>query len=227
MMERKLDLTSATLKVLFICGLLVASFWILQPFLPALIWAATLVIATWPLMLAVQRYVGNNRAVAVIIMIAGLLLVLIVPIWLTANTIFTNLDDIGDLSRSFLAFQVPRPPAWLASIPLIGAGASDAWSAMSMFSLQDLAPRVVPYVGEATKWFAAAAGSLGTMLIHFLLTAGISAVMYASGERRPLSRPSLSGGDWVEAAARWRFVWPGRPLAAWPSASWSRHLPRP
>ena len=183
MSERKLDLTGVTLKVLFICGLLVASVWIVQPFLPALVWATTLVIATWPLMLRVQGHAGNRRGVAVVIMIAGLLLVLIVPVWLAVSTILTNLDDIGDLSRKLLTFQVPKPPAWLASIPLIGVSASEAWSAMSMISLQDLAPRITPYVGEVTAWFASAAGSLGTMLIHFLLTAGISAVMYANGER--------------------------------------------
>ena len=84
MSDRKLDLTGVTLKVLFICGLLVASVWIVQPFLPALVWATTLVIATWPLMLRVQRHAGNSRGVAVVVMIAGLLLVLIVPIWLAS-----------------------------------------------------------------------------------------------------------------------------------------------
>src|SRR6478609_4427257 len=144
MSEQKLDLTGATLKVLFIVGLLIASFWIIQPFVPALVWATTLVIATWPLMLRVQGYAGNRRGLAVAIMIAGLLLVLIVPIWVAVSTILTNLDDIGDLSRKVLTFQVPQPPTWLASTPLIGARATQAWSALSMVGLQDLAPRLAP-----------------------------------------------------------------------------------
>ena len=74
MSDRKLDLTGVTLKVLFICGLLVASVWIVQPFLPALVWATTLVIATWPLMLRVQGHAGNSRGIAVVVMIAGLCL---------------------------------------------------------------------------------------------------------------------------------------------------------
>ena len=93
MFGQKFDLTSATLKVLFIVGLLIASFWIVQPFVPAIVWATTLVIATWPLMLRVQGYAGNSRAIAVAVMITGLLLVLIVPIWLAVSTILTNLDD--------------------------------------------------------------------------------------------------------------------------------------
>ena len=59
----------------------------------------TLVIATWPLMLTVQKAVGNRRGTAVCIMIAALLLVLILPFWLAVSTIVTNLDQIGDLAR--------------------------------------------------------------------------------------------------------------------------------
>jgi predicted PurR-regulated permease PerM len=42
--------------------LIAASLWILRPFLPALIWATMVVVATWPLMLRVQRRFGNRRA---------------------------------------------------------------------------------------------------------------------------------------------------------------------
>jgi predicted PurR-regulated permease PerM len=62
------DITRATLAVLFIGGLLAASFWVMRPFLPAIIWAVTLVIATWPVMLGVQRYAGHRRGLAVLIM---------------------------------------------------------------------------------------------------------------------------------------------------------------
>ncbi len=62
------DLTRSTLAVLFIGGLIAASFWVMQPFLPAIAWAATLVIATWPLMLQVQHHAGNRRGLAVLVM---------------------------------------------------------------------------------------------------------------------------------------------------------------
>ena len=46
MAELKQDLSRITLAVLFIAVLIGASLWMLRPFLPATIWAATLVIAT-------------------------------------------------------------------------------------------------------------------------------------------------------------------------------------
>ena len=44
--------------------------------------------------------------------------------------------------------------------------------------MQELAPKLTPYAGALTQWFASAAGSLGGMFIHFLLTTLIAAIMY-------------------------------------------------
>ena len=51
---RGLHYLGTTLAVLFVGGMIGTCFWILRPFLPAIIWATTLVVATWPLMLRVQ-----------------------------------------------------------------------------------------------------------------------------------------------------------------------------
>ena len=52
------DITRIVLMVLFIFVLLAGSFWTLLPFLGGLIWAATVVIATWPLLLHAVVYVS-------------------------------------------------------------------------------------------------------------------------------------------------------------------------
>ena len=117
MVRRYEDLTRITLKVLFIGGLIVASFWVIQPFLPAIIWAMTLVVATWPLMISVQRHTGNRRGIAVLVMTLVLLLVLIVPLGLAISTIVTNLDEISGLVRNISTLRVPPPPDWLPVCP--------------------------------------------------------------------------------------------------------------
>src|SRR3954470_20151244 len=99
MPEQYQDLTRTTLSVLFIAGLIIACFWVMRPFLPAIIWALTLVIATWPLMLRIQRYAGNRRGIAVLVMTLALLLVLIVPCWLAVTTVVANSDEIADVTR--------------------------------------------------------------------------------------------------------------------------------
>ena len=73
------DLTRTTLAVLLIGILIVGNFWILRPFLPSLLWAVMIVVATWPLMLGVQARLWGRRGLAVTVMTLALLLVFIVP----------------------------------------------------------------------------------------------------------------------------------------------------
>jgi predicted PurR-regulated permease PerM len=177
------DLTRTTLAVLFICSLLVGSFWVMRPFLPAIFWAITLVIATWPVMLKLQHRLGNRRGFAVLVMTLALLLVLVVPFWLAISTIVANMDDIAGLGRTVLSLRVPEPPHWLADVPLIGERATAAWQRFTASGLGDLAPKLTPYAGVVTAWFASAVGSLGSIFLEFLLTVGVAAMMYAGGER--------------------------------------------
>ena len=66
--------------MIFLGALIVASFWILRPFLAAAIWATMIVVATWPVMLWFQaRLWRRRRALAVAAMTLILLLVFVVP----------------------------------------------------------------------------------------------------------------------------------------------------
>jgi len=86
MKDRSSDLVRNVLGVLFVGAMIAASLWILRPFLPALIWATLLVVATWPLMLAVQQRLLGRRGLAVVVMTAALLLVVIIPVALVVTT---------------------------------------------------------------------------------------------------------------------------------------------
>ena len=183
MIREHQDLTRITLAVLFIGGILFTCIWVMLPFLPAIIWATTLVIATWPLMLWVQRHTGNRRGLAALIMTLLLLLILIVPFWLALSALVANTDEIRELVQTVLSLRLPPPPAWLAELPLLGARASEAWAILSSDRLEALAPKLAPYTGAITQWVASTAGSLGSMFVHFLLTTLIAALMYLSGEK--------------------------------------------
>jgi predicted PurR-regulated permease PerM len=177
------EITRTTLAVLFIGGLLAASFWVMRPFLPAIVWAVTLVIATWPVMLGVQHYTGHRRGLAVLVMTLLLLLVVIVPLWLAVATVVDNVDEIAELVRTVLSMKVPPPPEWLADIPLVGAPAVQAWGRLTAAGATELAPALKPYAGEMTRWFASAAGSVGAMIIQLVLIVAITCVLYAKGEQ--------------------------------------------
>jgi len=88
------DLTRTVLAVLLIATLIAASFWILRPFLLAVVWAAMIVVATWPLMLKVQGWV-RRRGWAVAIMTGAMLLLLVVPLVLAIKAIVENTGAIA------------------------------------------------------------------------------------------------------------------------------------
>src|SRR6202008_1194359 len=146
------DLARLTLGVLFIAALIGASLWILRPFLPAVIWAATLVIATWPLMRRVQDALWGSRALAVTVMTLALLLVFVVPFWLAIGTIARNAGQILAWAEALAAADLPPPPDWLGDLPLIGPGAVRFWQEVADTGVHELLQQARPYAGTLTQW---------------------------------------------------------------------------
>ncbi len=176
------DLTRTVLAVLFLGALVGASLWLLLPFVPATIWAMTLVIATWPMMRRVQAALWNSRGLAVTVMTAAVLLIFVAPFWFAVGTIVRNVEPITHAAHYVADFKVPPTPAWIATLPMIGPSASQAWDGVAESGINDLTPLVTPYAGRATEYFVGAAGSLGSLFLQFLLTVFIAAIMYARGE---------------------------------------------
>jgi predicted PurR-regulated permease PerM len=176
------DLARATLAVLFMVGLLAASFWILSPFMPALIWGTMIVVATWPLMLRVQERLWRRRWLAVTVMTIVLLLIFIIPLSLTIGTIVTNADEIAGWTQSLGNVRLPEPPEWLQKLPLVGHKAESTWRELAATAPEVLRQKLAPYARDVARWLVAEAGSFGMLTVHFLLTVVISAILYAQGE---------------------------------------------
>lgn len=181
-MEASRDLPRIVLSVLFIGTLLALTIWILRPFLPATLWATTIAIATWPVLRKLQARLWNRRSLAVAVMTIVLLLVFILPFMLAVSAIVSNVGAITERGRSLMTFQLPPLPPWLAKLPFLGERIEAAWSDFAAAGGAGLAEDVGPYVGQAARWFAASVGSLGALFVQLLLTVGITAILYTSGE---------------------------------------------
>ena len=183
MSEIRHDLTRTILAILCIVGLIAASFMVVRPFLAGLVWATTLVIATWPLMLKLQAAIGGRRWLAVTIMTIGLMLIVLVPLSAAIVAIVANSDRILGLVAAVPDFHVPAAPQWIADIPLVGGPALERWEKIAGRDAGELARMAAPYVGTITSWFVGAAGSAGGMFVHLVLTIALAAVLYATGEQ--------------------------------------------
>jgi len=176
------DITRTALIVLFIGMLIAASFWVVRPFVSAFIWATMIVVATWPLLVALQARLWGRRWLAVAVMTLVLLLALIVPLSLAVATIIRSADEIVIKARSLATFTVPPPPDWLGSIPAIGPRLVEHWQEVAALRMVDISAWLAPYTAKLVGWFADQAGGVGMMILHFLLTVMISVILYSKGE---------------------------------------------
>ncbi len=175
------DLTRTVLAVLLMVILIAASFWILRPFLLAIIWAAMIVVATWPLMLKLQAGL-RSRALAVTIMSAGMVLVFVVPLVLAVQTLVDNAETIKGWMNTLATASIPPPPEWLSRIPLVGAKLDAAWTSVAAAGREGLVARLAPHAAAAAQWLLDALGGVGLLGIQFLLTVIIAVIMYTQGE---------------------------------------------
>ncbi|HYQ98588.1 MAG TPA: AI-2E family transporter YdiK [Casimicrobiaceae bacterium] len=179
--SQRTDLTRTVLAVLLMVILIGASFWILRPFLLSIIWAAMIVVATWPLMLRLQARL-RSRALAVTIMSGAMVLVFVVPLVLAIQTLVDNADTIKAWTNTLATASIPPPPEWLSRIPLVGAKLHDAWTGVAASGREGLAARLAPHVAGGVQWLLDALGGVGLLGIQFLLTVIIAVIMYTQGE---------------------------------------------
>jgi len=176
------DVVRITLSVLVIGFLILACLWVLEPFLAAIVWAGMLVIATWPILIALQARLGGRRWLAVAGMTLAILLVLVLPIVLAVATIAEHADDIATWVKDGLSAGVPAPPAWVEKVPLAGPQIAHEWAQLAASSQEELAAEVAPYVRGVIQWLVGQAGGVGRTLVHLLLTIAITVIFYMTGE---------------------------------------------
>jgi predicted PurR-regulated permease PerM len=78
---------------------------------------------------------------------------------------------------------LPSPPASLEHLPFAGGRIATKWRHFAALDADHRAAILTPYLQSALQWFASKAGSVGAMLIQFLLTTIIAAILFANGER--------------------------------------------
>jgi predicted PurR-regulated permease PerM len=109
--------------------------------------------------------------------------VFILPLALAAGTIVANADTLWSWGRMAADFELPPPPGWVATVPLVGARITEAWNMLRAAGLESIVQRAAPYALAAAQVAAAQAGSLGLLIVHVLLTVLVAAVMFAQGEK--------------------------------------------
>ena len=172
----------ATLSVIFLVCLVTLTAAVVSPFLTSMLWATIVSVATWPALLRLQALVGGRRGLAVGIVTVTILLVVFVPVTLALATIVSHAQNLGADIKSLESMTLPDPPAALERVPFAGERVAREWRRVAALSAEERSAMLTPYLQTALQWFAAKAGSVGAMLLQFLLTTIITAIVLSRGE---------------------------------------------
>jgi len=182
MKDTRADLARNTLGVLSLVAMIVGSLWTLAPFLGATIWAAMLVVATWPALLWLQARLWNRRSLATLAMVVILLLVFVLPVTMAITTIATHANVVIDGVKSLASRGLPQLPQWVGALPVVGPKLSEMWNELMASGVAGIQAKVAPHARDVTAWLLTQAGVVGTLSLQFVLTVVIAGVMYAQGE---------------------------------------------
>ncbi|BCB27239.1 AI-2E family transporter [Sulfurimicrobium lacus] len=149
---------TSLVSVSFTLAILLAAFVVLKPFLLAVVWAAVIALASWPLHRRIRSALGNRPNLSAACSTSVIALTLVVPMVLLAvfmindlyavGTYLVEADDVGKL-----------PPVWLGQMPWVGGFLIRKWELVMahphelsrlsqewLFSQLNQAPQLAQYV---------------------------------------------------------------------------------
>ncbi len=170
------QLIAVSLLVLLIIG----SYWVLQPFISALLWAALLCYATWPLFTHLNRWFKQRRSIAAALLCIVLTTIVVVPVVVVAVSLADNVSKLNGMLHTVLAQGLPAPPAWVAGLPLVGENLNTAW----LSAVNDTASLLDPLkhnLPALSKWLLGRSVALGNGVAQLSLSMFILFFLYRDG----------------------------------------------
>ena len=161
--------------------IVVACYLVLHPFIPALLFAAVVCSATWPLYVRLRKVLWGRPALAAMVMTLLLILLLIGPAVLLAVNLTDNVSALLEASKAIINGGPIKPPAWVREIPVVGDMLADYWQRLAS-SGESLATQWNGLVAPARNFLLGAGKAAGEGLLQLLLASFIGFFFYRDGE---------------------------------------------
>jgi len=136
------------LTLVVLALLIVGCYFVLRPFMSAIVWAAILTVTAWPLFRRTRDALRGHTALAATSMVLLIAATLLAPFVIVGATIAENFDLVAAWTRQLIEQGPPEPPAWVSSLPLVGERVAAYWGGFAHDTARVL--------DEARKWIAPA-----------------------------------------------------------------------
>ncbi|WP_374568325.1 AI-2E family transporter [Ideonella sp.] len=155
---------------------------VLHPFIPALLFAAVVCTATWPVYRRLRDAVGGRITWAALLMTLLLVVLVIGPSTLLALSLADDVASLFDGARGLLDHGPVMPPDWLRDVPLVGSALSDYWQRIAA-SREELNALLKSLFEPARIVLLGAGKAIGSSLVQLSFAAFIAFFFYRDGEQ--------------------------------------------
>ncbi|THC43342.1 AI-2E family transporter [Massilia sp. Mn16-1_5] len=154
--------------------------WVLKPFLPAILFAAAVVISSWPLYLRLLRAMQGRRSLAALTMTLSLTLLVIIPLAIVAYNLADDVATTFGQLRYAIEHGALVPPGWVRELPFIG-DTLDIYLRQLVASRDQMLELAQRMVEPARHYLMAGGLMLGTGVVQMSLAAFVSFFLYRDG----------------------------------------------
>lgn len=178
----------------------VGCYLVLHPVVPAILFAAVVCTATWPLYLRLRTAMWSRSALAALVMTLMLLVLVIGPSVLLAANLASNGSALFEAGKAMLKYGPMEPPAWLLQVPVAGELLADYWRRLASGS-GNLAGEWKGLLEGARGFVVRAGKAAGEGLLQLALASFVAFFIYRDGDalmlatRRSLGRIAGKLGD--------------------------------
>ena len=156
------------------CGL------VLRPFFSALLWAALLVYASWPVFHRLRAAgLGRSGAAGTMVALAAVLVVL--PVAVAVPSGAEDVNHLRVLLQDSLQAGLPSAPVWLAGVPVVGKALSSLWNGWAA-DLSAMTAFFRPYFGIIAEAGLRLLLDVADSVLGFVLALFIGFFFYLYGE---------------------------------------------
>jgi predicted PurR-regulated permease PerM len=171
----------AVMRIMVVLLLVFACVRIVQPFLGALIWAVIIAVSVWPAFNWLAYRLNARRKLAACLLIGAIAIALAAPIGLMILSLGDLWPLLHDLANSLGGYHLPDPPQWLASLPVVGPGVSQAWKG-AQADLPSMLTKLLPAINRGALWSLSYGAQLALSLLEIVLALIVAALLLINGE---------------------------------------------
>ena len=161
--------------------IVVGCYLVLHPFIPALLFAAVVCSATWPLYVRTRNTLWGRPALAALAMTLLLIVLVIGPAVLLAVNLADNVTALADTGKAMLDGGPIKPPAWGREIPMVGEPLAAYWQRLAS-SADSLSTQWKGLLEPMRKFVLGAGKAAGEGLLQLALAGFIGFFFYRDGE---------------------------------------------